>query len=114
MSSTDTVNALLCGVSVVRRIQFNCELRTGRCTLQLDLVDDGVRPTQRRVLRAEGVTHWNVAELGGGLTQLCDLHVSDVSHLQHDRVRYLLEERERGALRLWCALLSVEDAPLDP
>jgi hypothetical protein len=37
-----------------------------------------------------------------------------VSYLQHDRVRYLLEERERGALRLSCAHLSVKAAPLDP
>lgn len=114
MSSTDSINALLGGVSVVRRIEFECEPRTGRCTLQLELVDDDLRPTQRRVLRAEGVTNWSVAELGGGVTQLCDLHASDVGELQHDRVRYLLEERERGALRLWCAHLSVNDAPLDP
>lgn len=114
MTSTDSINALLCGVSVVRRIEFECEPRTGLCTLQLELVDDDARPTQRRVLRAEGVTNWNVAELGGGVTQLCDLHASDVSHLQRDRVRYSLEERERGALRLSCAHLSVTAAPLDP
>jgi hypothetical protein len=114
MSSTDSINALLCGVSTVRRIEFECEPRTGRCSLQLDLVDDDVRPTQRRVLRAEGVTNWCVANLGGGLRQLGALRASDVSHLQHDRVRYLLEERERGALRLSCAHLSVKAAPLDP
>lgn len=114
MSSTDSINALLCGVSVIRRLQFESEQRTGLCTLQLELVDDPTHPTQRRLLRAEGVTNWSVAELGGGVTQLCDLHASDVSHLQHDRVRYLLEERERGALRLSCAHLSVTAAPLDP
>lgn len=55
----------------------------------------------------------SIREFGGGLTQVMCLRVKDLSDLQHDRVRFLLEDLEDQALSLKCEALTAKQAPVE-
>ncbi len=113
MSTSTSINADLAIATIVRRIEFTTELPTGRCSLVLELVDDDRFPAARILAEAGGVSEWNVQSLGGGISQLLCLRARDVSDLQHDRVRFGLEDLENGVLSLKCETLVTRRVPVD-
>lgn len=113
MSTLASINADLAIATIVKRMEFTSDVRTGRCSLVLDLLDDDRRPTARVVAEAHGVAEWRTLGLGGGVTQLLCLRARDVSDQQHDRVRFVLEDLENGALSLKCEDLATTRVPFD-
>ncbi len=106
MSTLSSINDDLSIATIVLRMEFTTEMRTGRCSLAVELLDDNRRPTARVLVEAGGVSDLSARCLGGGITQLACLRATDVSDQQHDGVRFLLEDLEHGALSLKCDELA--------
>ena len=113
MRTPASINADLASATIIRRLEFSTDLRSGRCSLVLDLLDDHRCPTTRIIVEARGVSEWQTQGLGGGITQLMCLCAKDVSDQQHDRVRIFLEDLENGALSLKCEELVTTRVPVD-
>jgi len=113
MSTPASINADLAIATIVKRMEFTSDVRTGRCSLVLELLDDDRRPTARVVAEAHGVAELSTLGFGGGVTQVLCLRARDVSDQQHDRVRFVLEDLENGALSLKCEELATTRAPVD-
>jgi hypothetical protein len=113
MTTPASINTDLAIATIVKRIEFTSDERTGRCSLVLELLNDDRRSTARVVVEAHGVTEWRTLGLGGGVTQLLCLRASDVSDQQHDRVRFVLEDLENGALSLKCEELATTRISVD-
>jgi len=108
MNALALINADLTIAATVKRVEFTSDLKTGRCSLILELVDDDQFPTTLIVVKAGGISNWSVDSLGGGVTQLLCLRARDVANLQHDRTRFVLEDLENGALSLRCEMLATK------
>lgn len=113
MSTPASINADLAIATIVKRMEFTTDVRTGRCSLVLELLDDEHRPTARIVAEARGVSEWRTQGLGGGITQLLCLRARDVTNQQHDRVKFVLEDLENGALSLRCEELATTRVAVD-
>jgi hypothetical protein len=112
MSTPISINADLAIATIVRRMVFTTDVRTGRCSLVLELLDDDRRPKIRVVAEAHGVSDWSAQGFGGGITQLLCLRARDVSDQQHDRVKFILEDIENKALSLKCEELTTTRDPV--
>ena len=106
MSTPTLINADLALATIVRRMEFTTDVRTGRCSLMLQLLDDDRHATIEITAKAHGVSELNAQGLGGGITQLLCLRARDVSDQQQDRMHFVLEDLENGALSLKCEELS--------
>ena len=112
MSELARINADLARATIVVRMEFATDLRSGQCTLVLELVDSERVPADKVLLEARGVSDVAIKGLGGGITQLLCLRVSDIRNRQHDRARFVLEDLEEGALSLKCDSLSATLLPV--
>lgn len=104
------MNEALASATMIRRIEFRTCLSSGRCDVLIELVDDRPAPKVSVNITANDVMSWSVDDIGGGVSQLQCLQVTDVSDSQHDRVRYILEDLEHQRSYLRCAALSVHRA----
>lgn len=77
------------------RLEFSVDADSGVCRLILDLAPSQTQDT--RTLRAGfvDVSNLSIREFGGGLTQVVDLAVEDISDKQLDRIKYEVKELER-------------------
>lgn len=108
MIDTLKINKRLDQVTVVKEMQFVCELESGHCSVVLKLVDDEQSPIRRETLLAEGVVHMKIDEFGGGLVQLMCLRVESIGEKQLDRIRYLVQDLEDKKFSFMCERLSLE------
>lgn len=113
MSMLASINADLAIATIVKRMEFIADLRMGGCSLMMELVDDHRLPTAEVVVEARGVCDWSVQRLGGGISQLLCLRARDVRDEQHDRVNFVLEDLEDGALSLKCEELVTSRRSVD-
>lgn len=112
MEFLDEINAQLFRVTILERMEFLSELEVGHSSLALELVDDASRPTKRILLVASDISGLELHDFCG-FTQLMCLRVEDVRRLQHDRVRYVLEDLEHRQIRLRCNGISLRQlAPI--
>ncbi|KAA3606478.1 MAG: hypothetical protein DWQ01_17615 [Planctomycetota bacterium] len=107
MKEIKKINAALAPLTVVHRMEFKTNLESGKCSLVLELVDDDIEPIAGIILEAGLVSDFWVKGFGGGVTQILCLRVRDVRHLQHDGVKYVLEDLENQAFNLKCMSLIV-------
>ena len=107
MSRTEFQDALQ-GFSVLRRLEFFVQPRTGVTTLVVDLVRDDSERAEAVRATFEGVSNLSAQNLGGGLTQLLYLVVEDIKDQQLDRLRYSVCEAERDSIRFLCRTVAVE------
>lgn len=106
MEFVEEINAQLAHVTILERMEFLSELEVGHSSLALELVDDTHRPTKRILVVASNISGLQLHDFCG-FTQLMGLHVEDVRHLQHDRVRYVIEDLEYRRIRLRCDGISL-------
>lgn len=94
------INDALFGLTYLHSMHFSCDSLSSSCHLKISVGKDvdGAPPTAH--LHVEGVSGLCAQGLGGGFTQLCCLQVKDVSHEQHDRIRYEIADMEDEALKL--------------
>lgn len=110
MDRVAEMNEALASATVIRRIEYRTCLSSGRCDALIELVDAAPISKVCVTITAHDIMRWSLSELGGGISQLMCLRVTDVSDAQHDRVRYLLEDLEDQRLEIRCAALSVHRA----
>jgi hypothetical protein len=111
MNDVESINADLVVATIVRKMEFSTDSQTGRCSVILEMVDDGRRPTAAIVAEAHGVSELKTQGFGGGITQMLCLRARYVGDLQHDRIRFVLEDLEDGRLFLKCEQLATKRLP---
>lgn len=109
MSSTvlEQINVELVHLTCVTKIVFSWDASTGECSVSLKLQDNVEQPRRHMTLLATGVANFSLLDLGGGVTQLRGLCVTDISHLQHDRIFFVLEDQEDEACFLRCRSVTL-------
>lgn len=88
---------------------FESDPRSGECTLTLVLATDGSGDVRQLEAVFVDVAGLAVQDFGGGLTQLLQLAIEDISDLGLDRTRYRVSELERGMIAFTCRRITIED-----
>jgi hypothetical protein len=90
--------------NIVDRLEFVCD-SDGACSLSIVLRSETAK------IQADfmDVSQLELSEFGGGLTQLLQLKVTDVSADQLDRVRFRVTESERQMISFSCHEMRIHD-----
>lgn len=99
---SEELNEVLRGFTIVRRLEFAVEVRSGACTLMLDLTKTDTGKGEVLIVEFLDVASLSLKDFGGGLTQLLLLHVDDIRHEQLDRRNYAVRELERESFSFVC------------
>ena len=105
--SVHSANLLLTGYTDVLALRFSYEHASGKCDVAVTLAADR-QCTKRLELECRDVHALALDRFGGGLTQLLCLRVKSVAGDGRDRVRFVVEDLERQALRFECDDLFIE------
>jgi hypothetical protein len=96
------LNEQLRGFTALLEFGFKAEDGAASYTLRLSLAESETAGSRALLVEFTDVSRRSVAALGGGLTQLLHLHVTDVSDRQWDRVGLEVAELERRAIEFSC------------
>ena len=98
----EEISRQLRGHTVVVELRFFADLEAGTSFLSVDLAEDESATASVVCVEFEGVLGLTLKEFGGGITQLLDLRIEDVSGAQWDRIAYSVTDIEKDRLRLLC------------
>src|SRR6266849_11074411 len=96
------------GFTAIRQLHFDCEPESGVCTLVLELARDETFSADIVRLVFSDVSHLQVREVGGGLTQVLCLSIEDRKQDQLDRIRFFVGELENENISFYCSRFVVE------
>lgn len=96
------------GFTCVRVLSFETDPRSGECTLTLTLVSDEARPADEIEATFFDVANLSLRDFGGGITQLLQLAIEDISHLGLDRTGYRVTELERDSISFTFRRLEIK------
>lgn len=100
---SEELNALLKGFSIVRRLEFSVEVESGAGTLIVELARRDTGNEEVLMVEFLDAASLSVRDFGGGLTQLLQLHVEDISYQQLDRRNYKVRDLERESFSFVCS-----------
>lgn len=96
------------GFTCVRVMSFETDPRSGECTLTLTLMTDEARPADEIEATFFDVANLSLRDFGGGITQLLQLAIEDISQLGLDRTGYRVSELERDSISFTCRLVAIK------
>ena len=106
MDTITATNSRLLGFTIVRRLSFEAAA-DGECSLELVLAHESYGD-RTLTIRCLGVVALRVADLGGGLSQICGLNVQDISAQQWDRQHYAFVDLEHDVVYWRCRGITIE------
>ena len=110
--NVESANELLSSYTDVAALTFTSEPPSWSCTVSVTLFK-GAQDGPRLVLSCSDASRLSLSEFGGGLTQVLCLRLRSVAHEGRDRIRFVVEDLERGALWFECHTFSIS-LPPDP
>jgi hypothetical protein len=94
-------------LTLVRRFHFSTDLRSGECTLELELAESEQPDSRAAVLIFSGVSQLSLTDFGGGVTQLLCLRATDIRDKQLDRLNLSVSDVERNSISFLCQSAQV-------
>jgi hypothetical protein len=99
------------GYTIIKSISFETNFESGdfECALHLVLTQSEYAPEDQVKIKFIGVANLKVGEIGGGISQICQLDIDNIKDRQWAGLNYYVFDSENEVISFNCRDLEILD-----